>query len=251
MGLGRQHGRGRQGRGDRQRHRRRPPGGRRPGRVRRDRRGRTARSRSTRSRTETTSATVRRARGSSGASAPDCLLTSVKVLGAEHDRSRRGVRRRPALGDRERHAGLQPQPRDDEARLLRRSCTSWSTRRTSPTSCSSPRRTTMPLPSFPSTYSSVISVASHDVRDAEVYYCNPQPPVEFGALGIDVRVAWRDGEWITATGNSFATPHIAGLVTRMLAQAPRPERRAREGDPPRARRQRGREAPRIARRAVA
>ena len=49
-----------------------------------------------------------------------------------------------------------------------------------------------PLLSFPSTYSSVISVASHDVRDAEVYYCNPQPPVEFGALGIDVRVAWRE-----------------------------------------------------------
>ena len=77
-----------------------------------------------------------------------------------------------------------------------------------------------PLLSFPSTYSSVISVASHDVRDAEVYYCNPQPPVEFGALGIDVRVAWRDGEWITATGNSFATPHIAGLVTRMLGKHP-------------------------------
>ena len=77
-----------------------------------------------------------------------------------------------------------------------------------------------PLLSFPATYSSVISVASHDVRDAEVYYCNPKPPVEFGALGIDVRVAWLGGEWITATGNSFATPHIAGLVTRMLGKHP-------------------------------
>ena len=78
----------------------------------------------------------------------------------------------------------------------------------------------MPLPSFPSTYSSVISVASHDVRDADVYYCNPRPPVELGALGIDVRVPWLNGEWITATGNSFATPHITGLVARLPAKHP-------------------------------
>ena len=78
----------------------------------------------------------------------------------------------------------------------------------------------MPLPSFPSTYSSVISVASHDVPNPDVYYCNPRPPVELGAFGIDVRVPWLNGEWITATGNSFATPHITGLVARLLAKHP-------------------------------
>ena len=78
----------------------------------------------------------------------------------------------------------------------------------------------MPLASFPSTYSSVISVASHDVRDAGVYYFNPRPPVDFGALGIDVRVAWQNGEWITATGNSFAAPYVAGLVARLLGKHP-------------------------------
>ena len=80
----------------------------------------------------------------------------------------------------------------------------------------------MPQASFPSTYSSVISVASHDVRDDEVYYCNPQPPVEFGALGIDVHVAWLNGEYMDATGNSFAAPHIAGLVARLLGEASGP-----------------------------
>ncbi len=78
----------------------------------------------------------------------------------------------------------------------------------------------MPLPSYPSTYSSVISVASHDLRDEELFYFNPQPPVEFGALGIEVRVAWLNGEWITATGNSFAAPHITGLVARLLGEHP-------------------------------
>lgn len=78
----------------------------------------------------------------------------------------------------------------------------------------------MPLASFPSVYSSVISVASHEVQDPEVYFFNPSPPVEFGALGIDVRVAWKAGEWLTATGNSFAAPHIAGFVARLLGKHP-------------------------------
>ncbi len=78
----------------------------------------------------------------------------------------------------------------------------------------------MPITSFPSLYASVISVASTDERDPFVYYYNPRPPVEFGARGIDVRVAWRDGGFITVTGNSFAAPHITGLVTRILAKHP-------------------------------
>jgi subtilisin family serine protease len=78
----------------------------------------------------------------------------------------------------------------------------------------------MPQASFPSTYSSVVSVASHEVPDDEVYYCNPHPPVEFGALGIDVHVAWLNGEYMDATGNSFAAPHITGLVARLLAKHP-------------------------------
>lgn len=79
----------------------------------------------------------------------------------------------------------------------------------------------MPVPSFPSVYSSVISVASHDKSgDPYLLYYNPRPPVEFGAPGIDVRVAWVNGQWITATGNSFAAPHVTGLVTRILAKHP-------------------------------
>jgi subtilisin len=78
----------------------------------------------------------------------------------------------------------------------------------------------MPIPSFPSVYSSVISVASHAVQDPYTFYYNPKPPVEFGALGIDVRLAWREHTHKTMTGNSFATPHMAGLVTKILGKHP-------------------------------
>ncbi|CAA9531502.1 MAG: peptidase S8 and S53 subtilisin kexin sedolisin [uncultured Thermomicrobiales bacterium] len=78
----------------------------------------------------------------------------------------------------------------------------------------------LPAPSFPSTYAAVVSVAAHDEPDPERYYYNPAPPVEFGAHGIDVQVAWQNGAFITTTGNSFATPHITGIAARILAKHP-------------------------------
>jgi subtilisin len=67
-------------------------------------------------------------------------------------------------------------------------------------------------PSYPSLYSSVISVAANEEKDPFTYYYNPRPPVEFGAPGIDVEVAWNRKQYITATGNSFAAPHITGIT---------------------------------------
>ena len=74
--------------------------------------------------------------------------------------------------------------------------------------------------SYPSTFSSVISVAAHDIPDALAWFYNPRPPVEFGAWGVDVPIAWRGGATIGATGNSFATPHIAGLAARIRSTFP-------------------------------
>lgn len=78
----------------------------------------------------------------------------------------------------------------------------------------------IPAPSYPSLYSSVISVAAHEKQDPFTYYYNPSPPVEFGALGIDVRVAWQDKSYTVSTGNSFAAPHIAGIVALIKAKHP-------------------------------
>jgi subtilisin family serine protease len=74
--------------------------------------------------------------------------------------------------------------------------------------------------SYPSQYASVIAVAAHDGKDPFTFYYNPTPPVEFGAPGIDVRVAWKDGQYARITGNSFAAPHIAGIVALIRAKHP-------------------------------
>jgi subtilisin family serine protease len=74
--------------------------------------------------------------------------------------------------------------------------------------------------SYPSLFAAVVSVAAHDVRDPGVWFYNPRPPVEFGAYGLDVDVAWRGGGRIVATGNSFAAPHIAGYAARIRAAHP-------------------------------
>jgi subtilisin len=78
----------------------------------------------------------------------------------------------------------------------------------------------LPDPTYPSQFSSVISVAAHDGTDPFSLDANPRPPVDFGAPGIDLEVPWLDGGTITTTGNSFAAPHVAGLVARMLSKHP-------------------------------
>jgi subtilisin len=78
----------------------------------------------------------------------------------------------------------------------------------------------LPLPSYPSLFASVVSVAAHGVPDPWTWYYNPQPPVEFGAWGVEVPVAWRDGARIVATGNSFAAPHMAGLAALVRSRHP-------------------------------
>lgn len=75
-------------------------------------------------------------------------------------------------------------------------------------------------PSYPSQYASVFSVAAHSGRDPFHLDYNPAPPVEFGAPGIDLEVAWLGGKTIRATGNSFAAPHISGLIARILGKHP-------------------------------
>ncbi|WP_329310673.1 S8 family serine peptidase [Streptomyces sp. NBC_01262] len=77
-----------------------------------------------------------------------------------------------------------------------------------------------PVLSYPWSFSSVISVASHDEDDPLTYYYNPSPPVEFHARGVRVPVAWPGGGVIRSTGNSFAAPHISGLCALVLGKHP-------------------------------
>jgi subtilisin family serine protease len=78
----------------------------------------------------------------------------------------------------------------------------------------------MPVESFPWRFASVVSVGSHEDDDPFTLYANPTPPVEFFARGLNVEVAWLGHGTLRATGNSFATPHVAGLAARILGKHP-------------------------------
>jgi subtilisin family serine protease len=65
-----------------------------------------------------------------------------------------------------------------------------------------------------------VSVAAHDLAAPDAWFYNPQPPVEFGAYGLNVDVAWRGGTRMLVTGNSFAAPHIAGYAARIRSAHP-------------------------------
>jgi subtilisin len=89
------------------------------------------------------------------------------------------------------------------------------------------RRTTLvvaahnlPVESFPWSFASVVSVASHAEDDPLCWYYNAAPPVEFCARGVRVPVAAPGGGTVRNTGNSFAAPHLAGIAARILGKHP-------------------------------
>ena len=75
-------------------------------------------------------------------------------------------------------------------------------------------------PSFPSLFASVTSVAASTSKDPFRFHYNPEPPTEFLAPGVNVDLAWRGGTRIVGTGNSYAAPHIAGMVALIRSKHP-------------------------------
>jgi subtilisin len=78
----------------------------------------------------------------------------------------------------------------------------------------------MPVESYPWRFSSVISVGSHEEADPLAFFYNPNPPVEFFGRGVNVQVPWAGGRTLTVSGNSFATPHIASICALVLSKHP-------------------------------
>lgn len=75
-------------------------------------------------------------------------------------------------------------------------------------------------PSFPNLYASVVSVACNLAKDPFRFHYNPEPPTEFLAPGVDIEVAWRGASTMRGTGNSYAAPHIAGIISLIRSKHP-------------------------------
>lgn len=79
----------------------------------------------------------------------------------------------------------------------------------------------LPQPSFPSVFSSsLISVIKSEETDPLKFGFHYGQVIELTAPGVNVRTAWLDGGHRNLTGNSFACPHISGIVARFVEGYP-------------------------------
>ena len=76
-------------------------------------------------------------------------------------------------------------------------------------------------PEWPGDFTSVITVNMHaGVPEDQLLRHRAGALVEFAALGVKVRLPWRDGQWVTNTGSSFAAPRVSALLGRLLSCHP-------------------------------
>jgi subtilisin family serine protease len=151
--------------------------------------------------------------------APDCELTSVRVLGAGFTGSGpvllQGLEWAVAQDFDVINLSLSTTKKQFAPRLHELADAAYFRRTMIVASAHN-----MPIESFPWRFASVISVGSHEDEDPFTYYYNPTPPVEFFARGLEVQVPWLGGGTVVSTGNSFATPHISGICALVLAKHP-------------------------------
>jgi len=76
-------------------------------------------------------------------------------------------------------------------------------------------------PEWPGDFTSVITVNMQPGLPEDAL-CRHRPGamVEFAALGVNVRLPWKNAQWLTNTGSSFAAPRVSALLARLLSQHP-------------------------------
>lgn len=79
----------------------------------------------------------------------------------------------------------------------------------------------LPQPSFPSVFSSsLISVIKSEEHDPMKFGFHYGQVIELTAPGVNIRTAWPGGGYRNLTGNSFACPHIVGVIAKLLEVHP-------------------------------
>ena len=73
---------------------------------------------------------------------------------------------------------------------------------------------------WPGHFPTVITVNFRRCHSPEEFHHRGGHLVEFAARGQDLKVAWSGGAHKQVTGSSFAAPHMAGLLARMLSGLP-------------------------------
>jgi subtilisin len=73
---------------------------------------------------------------------------------------------------------------------------------------------------WPGHFPTVITVNFTACDQLDSFFCRLGNLVEFAARGQDVEVAWNGGGQKQVTGSSFAAPHVAGLLARLLSGCP-------------------------------
>jgi subtilisin len=151
--------------------------------------------------------------------APDCALTSVRVLGAgftgSGDVLLAGLRWAVEQGFDVVNMSLSTTKRQFAGILHELTDRAYFRRTVLVASAHN-----MPVESYPWRFSSVISVGSHEEPDPLAFFYNPSPPVEFFGRGVNVEVPWLGGRTLKVSGNSFATPHITSICALVLSKHP-------------------------------
>ena len=73
---------------------------------------------------------------------------------------------------------------------------------------------------WPGHFPTVLTVSFTRTEKPASLFCRRGQLVEFAASGEDIEVAWRGGGRKKVTGSSFAAPHVAGLLARLISRCP-------------------------------
>jgi len=80
----------------------------------------------------------------------------------------------------------------------------------------------LPQPSFPSVFSSsLISVSKSEEKNPLNFGFRYGEVIELTAPGVNIRTTWTGNGYRNLTGNSFACPHIVGIIALLLEEHPR------------------------------